>query len=95
MRDGDDVDRDDYLVCRCEDVPRSAVQDVLTLAGADVGLKEIKRRLRVGMGWCQGRVCGPLLAQMTGASDSLDRNQVVRPVSLLQVADGCDESVPS
>lgn len=87
LRGFDVLDHDDYLVCRCEDVPLSAIQACLAVAGPGVSLREIKRRLRVGMGWCQGRVCGPALAEMIQAPDSLDRNQVARPVSLAQVAD--------
>lgn len=40
------------LVCRCEDVPRSALESCRNW-------REAKLHTRCGMGPCQGRVCGP------------------------------------
>ena len=47
--------RDDTLVCRCEDVPWSALRDQLDLRSA-------KLATRCGMGHCQGRLCHDTLA---------------------------------
>ena len=47
--------RDDTLVCRCEDVPWSAVRDRPDLRAA-------KLATRCGMGHCQGRLCHDTLA---------------------------------
>jgi NADPH-dependent 2,4-dienoyl-CoA reductase/sulfur reductase-like enzyme len=44
----------DTLVCRCEDVPYSALS-------GHVGWREAKLASRCGMGACQGRVCGGAL----------------------------------
>jgi hypothetical protein len=41
----------DTLVCRCEDVPFSALADC-------TGWTDAKLHRRCGMGACQGRVCG-------------------------------------
>lgn len=81
----------DYPVCRCEDV---FLSDVLRCLAEEhgVGLNEVKRRLRVGMGWCQGRVCGPLLAELAGSDEFLDRNRVLRPTPLARVAEGDGEA---
>jgi len=50
------------IICRCEDVTedevRAAIHEGLT------SLDEIKRILRCGMGHCQGRTCGRLIAQL-------------------------------
>lgn len=47
------------IVCRCEDVPLSAL--------ATMGSKrEAKLQTRCGMGPCQGRVCGPTLEWIKG-----------------------------
>jgi NADPH-dependent 2,4-dienoyl-CoA reductase/sulfur reductase-like enzyme len=51
--------RPDTLVCRCEDVPFSAVDPAW-------GARETKLCTRAGMGPCQGRVCGPILARHFG-----------------------------
>ena len=47
--------RDDTLVCRCEDVPWSALREQPDLRGA-------KLATRCGMGHCQGRLCHDTLA---------------------------------
>ena len=47
--------RDDTLVCRCEDVPWSALRDQADLRAA-------KLATRCGMGHCQGRLCHDTLA---------------------------------
>jgi NADPH-dependent 2,4-dienoyl-CoA reductase/sulfur reductase-like enzyme len=79
-------------VCRCEEVELGAVQAALS-AGA-TSLAAIKRATRAGMGRCQGRYCGPLLAELlhqrTGRS--LDElaffapRPPVRPVPLGAIA---------
>ncbi len=45
---------DDTLVCRCEDVPWSAIDPA-------AGMRQAKLYHRAGMGPCQGRICGPAL----------------------------------
>lgn len=55
--------------------------------GKDASPIELKRRLRAGMGWCQGRVCGPALAQITETGPPLLRSGVLRPVLISRVAD--------
>jgi NADPH-dependent 2,4-dienoyl-CoA reductase/sulfur reductase-like enzyme len=47
--------RPDTLVCRCEDVPFGAIDPAWDA-------RETKLCTRAGMGPCQGRVCGPILA---------------------------------
>ncbi len=49
-------------VCRCEGVTRRAVEQALADGAGHVGT--IKRVTRAGMGPCQGRYCGPVIAAM-------------------------------
>ena len=49
--------RDDTLVCRCEDVPWSALR-------AQPDLRAAKLATRCGMGHCQGRLCHDTLAAL-------------------------------
>ncbi|NJB67477.1 glycerol-3-phosphate dehydrogenase [Desulfobaculum xiamenense] len=54
-------DRDDQLLCECEMVPVSAVDQIIDSFSADGGaprMKAIGRRSRVGKGSCQGSTCG-------------------------------------
>jgi len=46
-------------ICRCEGVTLSDVDKALEEGFRDI--ESIKRRLRIGMGPCQGRYCIPLL----------------------------------
>lgn len=88
--------QEDYIVCRCEDVTLSSVESCVDGTGA-LNLPETKRRLRVGMGACQGRVCGFLLQRIFGesATDSLERNTVLKPVPLKDIAfHSSDEMIP-
>ena len=53
--------RDDTIVCRCEEVPASAILESReTMAGDD--LRTQKGQNRAGMGWCQGTFCRPRVA---------------------------------
>ncbi len=52
------------LVCRCEEVPYSALVEAVTELGA-TDARTVKLLARPGMGWCQGRVCGPPTALLT------------------------------
>jgi pyruvate/2-oxoglutarate dehydrogenase complex dihydrolipoamide dehydrogenase (E3) component/bacterioferritin-associated ferredoxin len=48
-------------VCRCEEVTKGELDSVLADGAPSLG--EVKRRTRCGMGRCQGRYCGQLLAE--------------------------------
>ena len=50
-------------ICRCEGVTREALERALADGLGDIGA--FKRATRAGMGPCQGRYCGPLIAAMT------------------------------
>jgi len=69
----DDDERDalirknpDYgiIVCRCEEVSRGEIIDALNSPVCVPTIDGIKRRLRPGMGRCQGGFCGPLVTQI-------------------------------
>ncbi|MEP6598440.1 MAG: NAD(P)/FAD-dependent oxidoreductase [Actinomycetota bacterium] len=47
------------MVCRCEEVTWAQVADAVDAGITDV--RAIKGQVRCGMGWCQGRVCGPAI----------------------------------
>jgi thioredoxin reductase/bacterioferritin-associated ferredoxin len=68
LREGwrDDVD-DDTLVCRCEEVPARQVRAAVEMGATDA--RSVKLITRAGMGWCQGRVCGPIVDGLCGFDD--------------------------
>jgi len=53
---------DDVLVCRCIEVSRADV--VRAVAEGARSVDEVKRLTRAGMGICQGRTCGRMVAQI-------------------------------
>ena len=80
------IDRvdDDTVVCRCEGVPMGAVRTAIA-AGATTP-RAVKGLTRCGMGYCQGAVCGPLLASATGHEQGLDVKPLAVPVPLRELA---------
>ncbi len=86
---------DDTLVCRCEEVPVAAVRNAVEDLGA-ADPRTLRSLTRVGMGWCQGRICASpcafLAADLTGgaltadALEAISRRTFVAPLELSRVA---------
>lgn len=58
------------VVCRCEDVPYGRLDEYESL-------REARLHARVGMGACQGRVCGAALRHLRGWPDTAPRPPLV------------------
>ena len=52
------------IICRCEQISRGEVKDALHRSIPCETLDGVKRRVRPGMGRCQGGFCGPLVLQI-------------------------------
>ncbi|GHF34042.1 NAD(P)/FAD-dependent oxidoreductase [Streptomyces morookaense] len=52
---------DDTDVCRCEEVTAGRIREAVDDLGAR-DARTVKLLTRAGMGWCQGRMCGPAVA---------------------------------
>jgi NAD(P)H-nitrite reductase large subunit len=72
---------DDTVVCRCEEVTAGEVRTAVGALGAG-DLRTVKLLTRAGMGWCQGRVCGPAVAGVAGCPLTPGRRPFARPVPL-------------
>ncbi|MGV9564052.1 FAD-dependent oxidoreductase [Streptomyces sp. NPDC003480] len=72
---------DDTVVCRCEEVRAGAVREAVRDLGAG-DLRTVKLLTRAGMGWCQGRMCGPAVAGVAGCAEAVTRRPFARPVPL-------------
>jgi hypothetical protein len=72
---------DDVTVCRCEEITAGAVRKIV--ARGCLGPNQAKSFLRVGMGPCQGRTCGPLVADLIAEARGVTVGEVgyfrVRP----------------
>ncbi|HEY2277559.1 MAG TPA: NAD(P)/FAD-dependent oxidoreductase [Streptosporangiaceae bacterium] len=89
---GLDWPRADTLVCRCEEVPWAAIGAAVADGARDV--RAVKGVTRCGMGYCQGRVCGPALQQAVAAATGrglsavgdLGARPLISPVTLGTIA---------
>ncbi|MFF5533078.1 NAD(P)/FAD-dependent oxidoreductase [Streptomyces cinerochromogenes] len=72
---------DDTVVCRCEEVTAGQVRESARALGAG-DLRTVKLLTRAGMGWCQGRICGPAVAGLAGCPLTAGRRPFARPVPL-------------
>ena len=52
------------IICRCEEVSRGEILDALRSPVSVPTLDAVKRRVRPGMGRCQGGFCSPLVQQI-------------------------------
>jgi D-hydroxyproline dehydrogenase subunit alpha len=62
------------IACRCEEVPWSAISEAVAAGARDV--RAVKGVTRCGMGYCQGRVCGPGLQQAVAAATGRSLSEV-------------------
>jgi NAD(P)H-nitrite reductase large subunit len=85
------------IVCRCEDITEDDVIQAIDEGYTD--LEELRKKLRIGMGPCQGRVCIQLVMKIlekktgkkvTKVSLPTSRPPIV-PVSLGTLASGKNE----
>jgi NADPH-dependent 2,4-dienoyl-CoA reductase/sulfur reductase-like enzyme len=72
---------DDTVVCRCEEVTGGEIRAAVTDLGAG-DVRTVKLLTRAGMGWCQGRMCGPAVAGLAGCGLTPSRRPFARPVPL-------------
>ncbi len=54
--------KEDTIICRCEDLTYKDVLDAIKMGMTTVS--EVRKAIRAGMGPCQGRTCGRLIAQI-------------------------------
>ena len=87
--------RGETIVCRCEDVTLAQVMAART--APEIGVSEIKKHTRAGMGRCQGRYCGDLLASLcghTGEFAGFAPRPPARPVRIGGIAREHEEAPP-
>jgi len=68
------------VVCRCEEVSVADLWHALSLGADDV--RSVKLLARPGMGWCQGRMCGHVVAGLLGQPSPPPRRPLAQPVPL-------------
>lgn len=89
---------DTMIVCRCEEIDAGTLRGCIR-SGAATEMNRLKALTRVGMGRCQGRVCGEaalaILADESGlAPEALGRLRAQAPIKPIPLAAAlCDEQV--
>lgn len=81
-------------ICRCEEIRFHEVQAAIQ-AGAS-SLSDLKNWLQVGQGNCQGRTCGPILAQLLASQANISPTDTglfrprppLKPIPLSDLAQG-------
>lgn len=84
---------DDTVICRCEEVDHGRLRSVLRDTGSR-SLRSIKLSSRVGLGPCQGRICGRTVEQLVSGDGrgpvldgvSTDRRPIAVPIRLSELA---------
>ncbi|MFC7886058.1 NAD(P)/FAD-dependent oxidoreductase [Streptomyces sp. NPDC057376] len=79
---------DDTVVCRCEEVTAGAVRAARADGGAH-DHRQVKQLTRAGMGWCQGRICGPAVHCLVAPRQAYTPTErlIATPVTLGALAD--------
>jgi NADPH-dependent 2,4-dienoyl-CoA reductase/sulfur reductase-like enzyme len=68
---------DETVVCRCEEITMGEIRRQIRHGFTTID--GIKKATRCGMGWCQGRICGPILMDILGRSGQQPPATVGRP----------------
>lgn len=76
------------IVCRCEQVSKGEILDALHSPLCVPTLDGIKRRLRPGMGRCQGGFCSPLITQLIADELGIPLSEVKKSTPMSTVVYG-------
>jgi glycerol-3-phosphate dehydrogenase len=66
------------ILCRCEEVSKGEILESLRRAVPCDTVDGVKRRVRPGMGRCQGGFCGPLITSLIAAEKGLRLEDVLK-----------------
>ena len=83
----DDKDRDalikqnpqyGHIICRCEEISEGEIVDAIHSIIPPTTVDGIKRRVRAGMGRCQGGFCGPNVLEILARETGRDINDICK-----------------
>lgn len=66
------------IICRCEEVSKGEIIDALNSPLKVATIDGIKRRVRPGMGRCQGGFCSPLVAKIIAEHEGVEIEDVLK-----------------
>lgn len=72
--------RPDYgrIVCRCESITEGQIRDAIRRVPGAKSLDGVKRRIRAGMGRCQGGFCSPAVMEILADELQMDISDVTK-----------------
>jgi NAD(P)H-nitrite reductase large subunit len=70
---------DEILICRCEDLTQEEIEKAIDEGYST--LDELKCRLRLGMGPCQGRSCISLARRVLCQKTGKTQEEIILPIS--------------
>jgi glycerol-3-phosphate dehydrogenase len=72
--------RPDYgrIVCRCESITEGQIRDAIRCVPGARSLDGVKRRIRAGMGRCQGGFCSPAVMEIIADELQMDISDVTK-----------------
>jgi len=84
--------KDDTIICRCEEITLGEIKAAMAEDIRD--LNELKRMTRMGMGSCQGRMCGPAVQEIVARAKGIPPAEIapltprppIRPVPMTALA---------
>jgi NAD(P)H-nitrite reductase large subunit len=84
----------DMIVCRCEEITVREILEAIDQGARDV--TGVKRRVRAGMGLCQGRTCGKMVQKIISETLGIKPEETgyssarppVKPISFGDLAKG-------
>ena len=66
------------IICRCEQVTEEEIVDALNRNLFISTLDGIKRRTRAGMGYCQGKFCGPRVKELISRENDIPEDKITK-----------------
>jgi Fe-S-cluster-containing hydrogenase component 2/bacterioferritin-associated ferredoxin len=90
---------DDVIVCRCEEISAGEIKKAIREYGATT-VTDVKRRVRAGMGLCQGRTCSKLVMRILSETTEKSADALlpvtsrppVRPLTFGELSRGEDDA---
>ena len=66
------------IICRCEEISKGEIIDALNANISVATIDGVKKRVRPGMGRCQGGFCLPLVAKIISEHEQIPLNEVLK-----------------
>lgn len=95
------INDDDVLICRCEEITKAEVKEAIRKGATTVTM--VKKLTRAGMGLCKGKTCSKLIQAIIAQETGLPISEIdfdvqrspLRPIKVSTLANYKDEDLVS